>query len=82
MGVRVSSLEDRYNKWRQVHPGNGRTKLKRVIAFADLVSSSEVAQHLEMGMQLLHRGAYQDALSHYHAAIEGDTSNYQSYYWR
>ncbi|XP_003741372.1 dnaJ homolog subfamily C member 3 [Galendromus occidentalis] len=48
----------------------------------DMVSSSEVAKHLEMGMQLLHRGAYQDALSHYHAAIEGDDSNYQSYYWR
>ncbi|OQR79352.1 dnaJsubfamily C member 3-like [Tropilaelaps mercedesae] len=35
-----------------------------------------------MGMQLLQKGAYQDALSHYHAAIEGDDRNYQSYYWR
>ena len=35
-----------------------------------------------MGMNLLARGAYSDALSHFHAAVDADPSNYMSYYKR
>ena len=35
----------------------------------DCVSQTEIDQHLTLGMQLLSRGQYSDALSHFHAAI-------------
>merc|ERR1712223_883610 len=33
-------------------------------------------------MQLLGRGQYSDALSHFHAAVDADPNNYMSYYKR
>merc|ERR1719361_2130188 len=33
-------------------------------------------------MQMLTRGQYSDALSHFHAAVDADPSNYMSYYKR
>ncbi|XP_076043654.1 dnaJ homolog subfamily C member P58IPK [Oratosquilla oratoria] len=45
-------------------------------------SAAEVDRHLQMGVQMLARGQLHDALSHFHAAIEGDPSNYLSYYRR
>ena len=42
----------------------------------------EIEQHLQLGMNLLARGAYSDALSHFHAAVDADPSNYLSYYKR
>ena len=33
------------------------------------LSSSDVDQHLEMGLRLLSQGQLQDALTHFHAAI-------------
>jgi len=50
-----------------------------VQAAADQV---EIEQHLQLGMNLLARGAYSDALSHFHAAVDADPSNYLSYYKR
>ena len=35
----------------------------------DCVSKTDIDQHLTLGMQLLARGQYSDALSHFHAAI-------------
>ena len=32
-------------------------------------TKAEVDQHLQMGMQLLAKGQYSDALSHFHSAI-------------
>ncbi|XP_069676051.1 dnaJ homolog subfamily C member 3 [Periplaneta americana] len=49
---------------------------------SDSTSQSEVNKHLEMGRDLLSRGQFQDALSHYHAAVEGDPSNYLTYFKR
>lgn len=43
---------------------------------------SEVEQHLEMGKKLLAAGQLADALSHYHAAVDGDPYNYLTYYRR
>ncbi|CDQ68404.1 dnaJ homolog subfamily C member 3a isoform X2 [Oncorhynchus mykiss] len=38
--------------------------------------------HLEMGKKLLAAGQLADALSHFHAAIDGDPKNYMAYYRR
>ncbi|KHN88257.1 DnaJ -like protein subfamily C member 3 [Toxocara canis] len=43
---------------------------------------SEVERHLEMGKQFLSKGQFADALTHYHAAIELDPTNYQTLYRR
>lgn len=45
-------------------------------------SRADTEKHLEMGKHFLSKRQYADALSHYHAAIEGDPTNYQSYYRR
>ncbi|XP_065841166.1 dnaJ homolog subfamily C member 3-like [Oscarella lobularis] len=44
--------------------------------------SPEIENHLEMGKKLLSQGQYQDALSHYHAAVDGDPNNYMTYFRR
>lgn len=43
---------------------------------------NEVEQHLEMGKKLLAAGQLADALSHYHAAVDGDPENYMTYFRR
>ncbi|XP_014246466.1 dnaJ homolog subfamily C member 3 [Cimex lectularius] len=45
-------------------------------------SQEEVRQHLALGGDLLARGQLQDALSHFHAAVEGDPRNYLTYFKR
>ncbi|XP_078694396.1 dnaJ homolog subfamily C member 3-like isoform X2 [Branchiostoma floridae x Branchiostoma belcheri] len=42
----------------------------------------EIDQHLKLGTQLLSAGQLADALSHFHAAIEGDPDNYLTYFRR
>ncbi|KAJ7319902.1 hypothetical protein JRQ81_019413 [Phrynocephalus forsythii] len=44
--------------------------------------NAEVEKQLEMGKKLLAAGQLADALSHFHAAIEGDSDNYLAYYRR
>ncbi|KAL5004932.1 hypothetical protein ScPMuIL_018388 [Solemya velum] len=46
---------------------------------ADGSSSQEVDQHLDMGKKLLAAGQLAEALSHYHAAVDGDPSNYMTF---
>lgn len=46
------------------------------------VTQSEIDQHLTKGMELLARAQYSDALSHFHAAVDADPTNYMSYYKR
>ncbi|KAM4608554.1 dnaJ homolog subfamily C [Polymixia lowei] len=41
-----------------------------------------VESHLEMGKKLLAAGQLADALSHFHAAVDGDPQNYVAYYRR
>ncbi|KAK3586229.1 hypothetical protein CHS0354_014050 [Potamilus streckersoni] len=50
----------------------------------DVISASnaEVEQHLELGKKLLSAGQLADALSHFHAAVEGDPDNYLTYFRR
>ncbi|CAM1322729.1 DNAJC3 (predicted), partial [Pycnogonum litorale] len=49
---------------------------------AETSVASEIEQHLEMGKQLLAKRQYSDALSHFHAAVEKDPSNYLTYFKR
>ncbi|XP_041856994.1 dnaJ homolog subfamily C member 3a [Melanotaenia boesemani] len=41
-----------------------------------------VDNHMEMGKKLLAAGQLADALSHFHAAVDGDPKNYMAYYRR
>ncbi|XP_053956200.1 dnaJ homolog subfamily C member 3 [Anastrepha ludens] len=50
---------------------------------ADAVSSqADIENHLELGKEFLARGQLSDALTHYHAAVEGDPSNYLTLFKR
>uniref|UniRef100_A0A3P8V7N6 DnaJ homolog subfamily C member 3 n=1 Tax=Cynoglossus semilaevis TaxID=244447 RepID=A0A3P8V7N6_CYNSE len=41
-----------------------------------------VDNHMEMGKKLLAAGQLADALSHFHAAVDGDSKNYMAYFRR
>ena len=41
-----------------------------------------VAKHLELGKEMMAKGQLQDALTHFHAALEGDPNNYLTLYRR
>ncbi|CAL8268138.1 unnamed protein product [Lota lota] len=45
-------------------------------------TDGSVESHLAMGKKLLAAGQLADALSHFHAAVDGDPQNYMSYYRR
>jgi DnaJ family protein C protein 3 len=44
--------------------------------------ASEVDKHLEMGKKFLQEGNLADALNHYNMAVDGDPSNYLTYFKR
>ncbi|XP_046670513.1 dnaJ homolog subfamily C member 3 [Homalodisca vitripennis] len=46
------------------------------------IPQAEIDKHLEMGRLFLSKGQLQDALSHYHAAVDGDPHNYLTYFKR
>lgn len=52
------------------------------IYLVECVTQAETDQHLNLGMNLLAKGSYSDALTHFHAAVDADPSNYMSYYKR
>ncbi|XP_023330976.1 dnaJ homolog subfamily C member 3 [Eurytemora carolleeae] len=58
------------------------THLDSFLYMVECVSQIEIDQHLNLGMNLLARGSYSDALTHFHAAVDADPSNYMSYYKR
>ncbi|WKY15452.1 hypothetical protein Q1695_000716 [Nippostrongylus brasiliensis] len=45
-------------------------------------SKDEIEKHLELGKTFLSKGQFADALTHYHAAIDLDPTNYQTLYRR
>jgi len=53
-----------------------------LILWVHCATQAEIEQHLSVGMNLLARGAYSDALSHFHAAVDADPGNYMSFYKR
>ena len=46
------------------------------------ISKTDIERHLTLGLQLQTKGKYSEALSHFHAAIDAEPSNYMSYYKR
>lgn len=54
--------------------------IAQILVTADI--QSEVERHIEMGKKFLSQGQFADALTHYHAAIELDPTNYMTYYRR
>merc|ERR1712029_352951 len=53
-----------------------------LVSWVECATQAEIDQHLNLGMQLIARGQYSDALSHFHAAVDADPNNYMSYYKR
>ncbi|KAF7273260.1 hypothetical protein GWI33_014025 [Rhynchophorus ferrugineus] len=53
-----------------------------LINVSESLSQSEIERHLELGKQYLSKGQLADALSHYHSAIDGDPTNYLTYFKR
>jgi len=53
-----------------------------LVSWVECATKAEIDQHLNLGMQMLTRGQYSDALSHFHAAVDADPTNYMSYYKR
>ncbi|XP_055904234.1 dnaJ homolog subfamily C member 3 [Eupeodes corollae] len=49
---------------------------------AKAVKSADIENHLELGKEFLARGQLADALTHYHAAVEGDPNNYLTLFKR
>uniref|UniRef100_A0A182J5W9 Uncharacterized protein n=1 Tax=Anopheles atroparvus TaxID=41427 RepID=A0A182J5W9_ANOAO len=49
---------------------------------AETASQADIDRHLEIGRDFLARGQLSDALTHYHAAVEGDPYNYLTYFKR
>ncbi|GIY62572.1 dnaJ homolog subfamily C member 3 [Caerostris darwini] len=46
------------------------------------LNNPDIDRHIQLGRELLTQGLYDDALSHYHAAVEADPYNYLTYYTR
>eukprot|EP00117_Sycon_ciliatum_P021322 scpid55139/ scgid18723/ DnaJ homolog subfamily C member 3; Interferon-induced, double-stranded RNA-activated protein kinase inhibitor; Protein kinase inhibitor of 58 kDa len=46
------------------------------------MSADEVKKHLDLGKKLLSEGDLTGALTHYHSAVEGDPTNYLTFYKR
>ncbi|XP_049887801.1 dnaJ homolog subfamily C member 3 [Pectinophora gossypiella] len=68
--------------WNKVTPCLVLLVLEVVLDFSECASQSEVNRHLELGRDFLARGQLSDALTHYHAAVEGDPNNYLTYFKR
>ncbi|SPP84345.1 dnaJ homolog subfamily C member 3 [Drosophila guanche] len=45
-------------------------------------NQADIDNHLELGKEFLARGQLSDALTHYHAAVEGDANNYLTLFKR
>ncbi|XP_045542322.1 dnaJ homolog subfamily C member 3 [Papilio machaon] len=68
--------------WNKITPCLVLLVLEVVLDFSECASQAEVNKHLELGRDFLARGQLSDALTHYHAAVEGDPNNYLTYFKR
>ncbi|KAI5638608.1 dnaJ domain-containing protein [Phthorimaea operculella] len=68
--------------WNKITPCLVLLVLEVVLEFSECSSPGEVNRHLELGRDFLARGQLSDALTHYHAAVEGDPNNYLTYFKR
>lgn len=65
-----------------VEAGGGRLTLLSIFFYIHKSWSSSVREHLDLGTAMLRTGNLGEALTHYHAAVEGDGSNYMAHYQR
>ncbi|XP_072935499.1 dnaJ homolog subfamily C member 3 [Epargyreus clarus] len=68
--------------WNKLTPCLVLLVLEIVLEFSECATPAEVNKHLELGRDFLARGQLSDALTHYHAAVEGDPNNYLTYFKR
>ncbi|NP_001296552.1 dnaJ homolog subfamily C member 3 [Bombyx mori] len=68
--------------WNKVTPCLVFLIFEVVLEFSECATQAEVNKHLELGRDFLARGQLSDALTHYHAAVEGDPHNYLTYFKR
>ncbi|XP_023942422.2 dnaJ homolog subfamily C member 3 [Bicyclus anynana] len=68
--------------WNKLTPCLVLLVLEVLLEFSECSSQAEVNKHLELGRDFLARGQLSDALTHYHAAVEGDPHNYLTYFKR
>lgn len=68
--------------WNKITPCLLLLLLELLVDFTESTSQAEVNKHLELGKDFLARGQFSDALTHYHAAVEGDPHNYLTYFKR
>ncbi|XP_032511821.2 dnaJ homolog subfamily C member 3 [Danaus plexippus] len=68
--------------WNKVTPCLVLLALEVLLEFSECATQAEVNKHLELGRDFLARGQLSDALTHYHAAVEGDPHNYLTYFKR
>lgn len=54
----------------------------QLVVRSDGEPQSDVEKHLELGKLMMAKGQLQDALTHFHAALEGDPNNYLTLYRR
>ena len=52
------------------------------VSVESAASAAEIEKHVELGKEMMARGQLQDALTHFHAALEGDPGNYLTLYRR
>ncbi|XP_066245226.1 dnaJ homolog subfamily C member 3 [Euwallacea similis] len=70
------------NVWFRITPYLVLLAFESLIDVSQCISQAEIDKHLEMGKEYLSRGQLGDALSQYHAAVDGDPSNYLTYFKR
>lgn len=68
--------------WNKVTPCLVFLVLEVLLEFSECTTQADVNKHLELGRDFLARGQLSDALTHYHAAVEGDPHNYLTYFKR
>ncbi|XP_065163703.1 dnaJ homolog subfamily C member 3 isoform X2 [Atheta coriaria] len=72
----------RTNSLNKLRPYIALFLVEFLLEYCNGATQAEINNHLELGKQFLARGQLADALSHYHAAVEGDPTNYLTYFKR
>lgn len=70
------------NIWFRITPYLALLAFEALIDVSECMSQSEVNKHLELGKEYLSRGQLGDALSQYHSAVDGDPTNYLTFFKR
>lgn len=68
--------------WFRITPYLVLLALENLVNVSECLSQGEINKHLEQGKEYLTKGQWGDALTHYHAAVDGDPTNYLTYFKR